>query len=229
MISDETKNMLISIYKSFTGFIPGGHISNELLEHKNRLNQERLNHFTKLVKEAFENFSDKNIDFDNFSKDDFVDSIDLIIKKILNTRSETKINYFKNILLRNTFEKNNYELFERYVHLLDEISETQLMIISVLNFHYKDKLDEVGIIKVLIGKNREANNIIDVSLQKYVLSNGHTMTNDEFLFYILDLKSKGLIDQVPSDLASDSTNNPVYYIRTVIGEGFINFISDYNY
>ena len=68
------------------------------------------------------------------SKDDFLDVFEEATKYVVSERQEEKRQYFKNILV-NSFTSSNcdYDKTERYFRLLDNLTETELKILALLD------------------------------------------------------------------------------------------------
>ena len=68
------------------------------------------------------------------SKDDFLDVFEEATKYVVSERQEEKRQYFKNILVNSiTSSDCDYDKTERYFRLLDNLTETELKILAVLD------------------------------------------------------------------------------------------------
>jgi hypothetical protein len=223
------------LYHSILGFIPGGHISQELAEYKGRIQQERLNRFTELLKEQFEKITNKQLDPENLKSEDFVDTFEIIIRKVVQTKSQEKIRRYSNILLKQMFQKNEAELFSKYVSIVDETTDTQILILMTLQ-RIDLPLSEYNIIEELAKQSctiNKAGDIMAIILDKkdIPISKNAVVSRSELTFHLFDLRKQGLIEVPTSDVIHDDiineNQNIEEYRLSLIGQSFLNFISEY--
>ncbi|WP_067051475.1 hypothetical protein [Methanofollis ethanolicus] len=86
--------------------IVGAALDEIAFEGRGRMYQNRLNKFIELLKEYMSSVREEEIDFTYLKSDEFGDIFEAIIRKVLLTGSEEKINRFKMILVQDM--KNTY-------------------------------------------------------------------------------------------------------------------------
>lgn len=234
MNKDEVKDMLMlakqavkvnpkeagaSIYRIIMGFVPGGHVPTEMLEYHSRLRQERINKFAEYLEEGFEKVTGTIFDESNTTTDTFLDSFEAIVKKVMTTGSEEKLRRYGNVLLKQMYEPDDSELFMKFVDLIDEVSDTQVLLLSKLS----SKMSMTDLLSSLMDQNKFADNmqkILDSKVPISVNGKEYEITRSELQFYLLELKAKGLI--TISGEGADET-----FDMTIIGKKFLNFIQEY--
>ncbi|MCW3084242.1 MAG: hypothetical protein JWP12_1608 [Bacteroidetes bacterium] len=224
------------LYNSIIGFIPGGHISVELAQYRGRIQQERLNKFSVFLKEGFEKTTGKQFDPENLKTEDFTDSFETIIRKVVQTKSEEKLKRYRNVLLRQMLERGEHEMFSKFVALIDEVSDIEILILSaIMTFSKPDNFIEI--IRQLenpLGDTDYHAIPRSVKQEDIVIPNSITFSRDELKFYILDLKSKGLVDSVyplrQITYGPQRQNTPFKdenFSLSIIGKRFVKFIDEY--
>ena len=72
-----------------------------------------------MIKSSLEEISNKEIDSSNFETEDFIDTIELVFMKVMNTKSVFKIERFKNIIVNQILEpETEHHLFRKYIYSL---------------------------------------------------------------------------------------------------------------
>ena len=104
MTKFDKKEIIVSTVKSLFGAIPfGGTALNELFfEYNGQLKQKRLNQFVEILAENFT--EDSEINLDNIKTENFSDLFESVLRRVVQTKSELKLNRFKDILIK---ELNN--------------------------------------------------------------------------------------------------------------------------
>lgn len=113
--------------KMVTGFIPAGHLIDGSWNFSSGLKQQRLLEFADSLKKVFETELGEDLDKYNFENEDFVDVFDSILKKVQSTKSQSKLNAFKGILLNTVRGKT--DLAQVYIDLTSSLDEKQIEII----------------------------------------------------------------------------------------------------
>jgi hypothetical protein len=213
---------LESLYNSVVGFLPGGHVIQELAEFRSKIQQERLNRFSDYLKEGFEKISGKVFDPENLKSEDFLDSFEIIVRKVVLTRSKEKLLRYRNILLRKMFVKQENELFDKFVSMLEQISDSQLLILSNIGVPSTFR----QLVQTIFVKGNNTTLLVKFWNDgiRLELINGAKITNDEFRFFLHDLRARDFITEQQRKDDPYETN----YLVTRIGSDFLNFISDYN-
>lgn len=232
LITNEQKETATSLFiKSILGFIPGGHIIDELADFRANVQQDRLNKFSEYLKNGFEDITGKIFEPENLKSIQFIDAFESIMKKVVSTSSEEKLKRYRNVLLRVMYEKTESEMFFKYLGLIDEISETQILILSALSIN--GQLNESDIMRYLSNPEKRHDYLLNLlEKNEFTLFTGQTISTSEVTFFIHELKSKGIISivQEPPRQIQHGTvpSEPKeIYKLSPIGKGFINFIEVY--
>src|SRR5690606_21477899 len=95
----DEKEILNSSIKSIFGAVPFvGSLFDELFfEYNGRIKQKRLNHFIEILADNFTQESD--IKIENIQTEDFNDLFESVLRRVVRTKSEWKLNKFKDILI----------------------------------------------------------------------------------------------------------------------------------
>lgn len=219
------KEAATSIYNIALSFVPGNFILKELQDLRGRIYQSRLNYFVEVLKESFENVTGKKYDPENLKSADFLDSFEILVRKAVYTKSKEKIKRYKNVLLREMFEpgKTESDFFLKYVNLIEELNEVQIIILDKLEIRGSGHLLKV---KSLIEKknNGELKNIA-ISNNVEVI-NGEMISLEDLNFLLQEMAGKGLLHRVTSNKKNVFTQTETYEVNTV-GKRFLKFIKEY--
>jgi hypothetical protein len=219
IIKEETAR---SIYNIVMGFVPGSHVMTELADVKGRIQTERVNKFAEFLKEGFESVNE-SFDAENLKSEDFLDSFELIIRKVVNTKSEAKLKRYRNVLLRNMFSHDSIsEMFLKYVSLAENVNDIQVLIIDVME--KQPRRTYLQIIRLLQEGKESTNDENAEETQNVTLFNGQTISFDELRFLIHDLKVLGVFHTTTL-----STYGGVVEYNEInqVGKGFLRFIREY--
>ncbi len=223
MTKIDKKEIIVSTVKSLFGAVPfGGTALNELFfEYNGQIKQKRLNRFVEILAENFT--EDSEINIENIKTEDFNDLFEAVLKRVVQTKSELKLNRFKDILIKelNSPTKET-ELIDVYLDLITTLSEEELVIL----FHHKnfnknydnerEELDRLNEQMLRIKENMRKETIIvekskyqddfdkvsaNISLiknkhkefEKYRSSEFYGISEQKFIFFKQRLFSKGLI------------------------------------
>jgi len=214
---------MISTAKALFGVIPfGGTALNELFfEYNGQIKQKRLNRFVEILAENFTEGS--KISIENIKTEDFNDLFEAVLRRVVQTKSETKLLRFKDILIK---ELNNPsdepELIDVYLDLISSLSEQELIVLSYhnhfdekfnLEFEKKSKLREQRLKleqklkeeRLIIdgSKYQDSFNKVDAeikeiekkhsSFDKFRTAEFYGIDGQQFIFFKQRLFSKGLI------------------------------------
>ncbi|MCO6499529.1 MAG: hypothetical protein J5I47_04010 [Vicingus serpentipes] len=137
---DIIKNTYESIYKSIISNIPiVGTALNELaFDYSSRLKQERLNNFLRKLMEYIYRIDENIINIDNIKTEEFHDAFESIIQQVARTKSEIKLERFRNILLKQLIALDNYDIVETYINITAKLSDRHLEIL-----HAFEKITDV--------------------------------------------------------------------------------------
>lgn len=233
VVTKENKEQALqSVYKSIIGFIPGNHILNELLDYRANVQQNRLNKFSEFLKNGFEDITGKSFDPENLKSEHFLDVFESIVKKVASTSSEEKLKRYRNVLLRAMFQKDESEIFFKYLDLIDSISDSQIMILSGLYSHetFTDQTIQYYLGNPSLYNATDGMYIPESDKLGFLTSDGKKVFYSELQFFLIDLNSKGLINIAKNPASKGMVINKYEaekYIIKEIGKEFIEFIKEY--
>lgn len=246
------KEIIISTAKSIFGAIPyGGSLLDELVfEYNGRIKQKRLNNFIEILAKNFTD--DSQINIENIQTEDFNDLFESVLRRVGRTKSERKLQKFKDILINElNFPTKQIELVELYLDLISDLSEEE---ISILYYHkyfdltYEDEIDKMNNLKgqlhTLKDKKKNETIIIDESpystkiielekeiekfekwfadLRKYKTSEFYNLDENKFMLFKQRLFSKGLL--VDNRMERIGAGKFQHMGITEFGQEFIEFI-----
>ncbi|MBD8084493.1 hypothetical protein [Chryseobacterium caseinilyticum] len=150
----DKKEIGISIVKSAFSNIPfaGQLLTEVLFDYRGRIKQNRLNKFIELLSQYFSQNSD--VVFENMKSEDFSDLLELVLKKVVDTKSEEKLRRFKDILVNSITTDIDYNNSERYLDLVSNLSEKDIQILKghqLFDSNFDERLDYQKINAKLLG------------------------------------------------------------------------------
>lgn len=124
-----------SVYRATYGQIPiVGTVLTELaFDFSGRIKQNRLNLFSEKLKSYFESIGEGQVNTENILTEDFHDLFEAILKQIAFTKSERKMERFKNIVVGQIKSPSEFESVERFIEITARLTESQ---VSILLFYY---------------------------------------------------------------------------------------------
>lgn len=254
MKKDEKTELLNSVAKTIFSVIPyaGTALTELVFDYNGRIRQNRLNKFVEILSTEFTN--NNEIEIENIKTENFNDLFEAVIKRVYTTKSELKLNRFKDILIRGLKEfDNNFEFVDVYLDLITDLSEDELMIlfehrhfgkkynIEVLRKkelaeqlnkaieNRKKEIISIGTSRYAIQINeieKERNNIRDThsNLEKLRDFKYYNISDDKFRFYKQRLYSKALL--IDNGIGSIGRGPFEIMSITEFGMEFINFIKN---
>lgn len=161
--SDKERNAEVLLYtleeiqKIITGFIPGGHLIDGFWNFRSGLKQKRLLDFAESLKKLLEKELGNNLKNYHFETEDFVDVFDSIMNKVQYTKSETKLNSFKAIIVNSI--KCKSDLTQVYIDLISKLNDKEIEMLK----HFmkseqsrKKKIEQIYKFKSLLD-NKQSN------------------------------------------------------------------------
>ena len=208
------KGVLKSILGSFPVGATAVAIHNELQAKQVKRKIERLEEFYHSINEEFIN------------KEDFQDVFEEATRYVVLERQAKKREYFKNILANSIASSEcNYDKTERYFRILDNLSETELDVLAVLedptNYNRRNGM----IIPEPI--NNEYQTSWNSSRADGVLTQLLGISIDDAIEATTVLFSNGLIVENVLDRKIESNSNPVHvldHLLTKRGRDFVKFL-----
>ena len=200
-------------------------IHNELQAKQVKRKIERLEEFYHSLDEKV-NTIEKKINEDYISKDDFQDVFEEATRYVVLERQAKKREYFKNILANSIVSNEcDYDKTERYFRILDNLSQTELDVLAVLEDPVSYNRRHGMIISDPI--NNEFQTSWKFSRADGVLTQLLGITIDEAIEAITVLFSNGLIVENLLDKKIESNSNPVHvldHLLTKRGRDFVKFL-----
>ena len=248
------KEILTTIGKSILGIIPyGGTALNELIfEYSGTIKQNRLNRFVEILADNFT--EDSGINIDNIKSEDFYDLFESVLQRVVRTKSELKLERFKDILIRQLNSPSEHsELNDHYLDLISNLTEEEITILynhRHFTMEYEEKINDMNRHKSNLGslenqlkkeslvigesKFQEPYERLTVtyenckkhidSLTKYKTAEYYELSENAFMFYKQRLFSKGLLID---DRMKRIGNLPFSHMGiTEFGIEFIEFIKN---
>lgn len=219
------KGVLKSILGSFPVGATAVAIHNELQAKQVKRKIERLEEFYHSLDEKV-NIIEKKINEEFINKEDFQDVFEEATRYVVLERQAKKREYFKNILANSIASSEcNYDKTERYFRILDNLSETELDVLAVLedptNYNRRNGM----IIPEPI--NNEYQTSWNSSRADGVLTQLLGIPIDDAIEATTVLFSNGLIVENVLDRKIESNSNPVHvldHLLTKRGRDFVKFL-----
>jgi len=210
-VDNKEKEFLVSSAKSVFSTIPfiGGLLDEICFEYWGRLKQDRINRFVGEFAAFMMEYSGKdiNIDSEYIKSEQFIDIFYEIISHVIRIGSDKKLQYFKVILAKSIFLKNKSDFTATFLDIVAKLDENELKILS----YFYDAHDKAQI-------NDEY--YYNLTKEAYVTLG---YQEDEYLFYMMDMVSKGLL-QDAGTLAGLTSPYMAPMKITPFGIKFIDFI-----
>lgn len=203
------KETLISIAKGGFGAVPnvGTALNEVFFDLRSRVKQNRLNHFVNELSVYMEEVSEDNINPEYIKSDKFGDIFESIIRHVINTGSEEKLHRFKKILVKEMISESNSNFIETFLDIISKINDKQ---IEILNEHRK----------LLNASERVKNS----SISEVRDASHYDLSDNEYVFYVQDLISKGLLID---DGMIRLNEKPLNILKiTQFGVGLLEFIEE---
>jgi hypothetical protein len=221
-------------------FLPVIAIADNLSNFRSRLKQQRLMDFAESLRKVFEEELEINLHNYNFETEDFIDVLDSTLSKVHATKSEQKILHFRNILANYVTRPIDNSLVNKYLDILNEINEVQLVILEKLP-HKIDKnttgVDFMSIVCYMSGLKGQELIDTEFKYKKFDFQLGNQkmeITLHDLDFYVNDLVSKGLIIKsqkkttIQNEMGSMQIPEPIHlYSVSKTAGNFIQFITRY--
>ena len=219
------KGVLKSILGSFPVGATAVAIHNELQAKQVKRKIERLEEFYHSLDEKV-NIIEKKINEEFINKEDFQAVFEEATRYVVLERQAKKREYFKNILANSIASSEcNYDKTERYFRILDNLSETELDVLAVLedptNYNRRNGM----IIPEPI--NNEYQTSWNSSRADGVLTQLLGISIDDAIEATTVLFSNGLIVENVLDRKIESNSNPVHvldHLLTKRGRDFVKFL-----
>jgi hypothetical protein len=133
--SIKAQNAAIGILNVITNNIPyvGTAISEGLYDYWGRVKQDRLNKFTEMFGMYLKEVSQDDFDEEYLRSEDFAMFFEIVLRKVTETKSNTKLEIFRDILLGKMKSKSSNDFSETFLNIISQLNEKQIEILSVLS------------------------------------------------------------------------------------------------
>lgn len=212
-----------SVMKTVFSFIPAGPIFDSFWNYRATLKQKRVIDFSDSVKKALEEIGGYELHSSNFETKDFVDIMEATYLRVMNTRSEYKLERFRNILVNQIIEPTlETPMFMKYIQLLDQLDDAQIVLLDNFRYWEGQKINSIAVAYFGIEhKNYSGDHVMETLSQN--LSRVITLAEAEY--YMNELVSLGLIVNVSVSMPVVGKNSPHNNFQiSIIGKSFLKFI-----
>lgn len=224
------KQILIGVGRGILSLSGGGAFINEILSIKEKIYQDRINFFV----ETFLDVAEKDgirIEFEQLNSEQFIDIMTSVFKRVVETRSQRKIEVFRDILLFNISTKYQSDFQETFLDLASRLDYIEIDILKL----FKDTTGREGNLEhtsdnsigsELLSAASYRQEIYDI-IRSYFPELPQIDIINKYEFYMSDLTSKSLlmdkrtVGKTWADTTEDAFN--VMYI-TAFGKEFLQFI-----
>lgn len=234
-MDNKVKAILEGTAKGAISAIPwvGGAVNEILFDIRGRIAQNRINNFVNRFIE-YANEVGTNLDEDIITSESFNDMYISIIKHVVNTKNECKLNIFKRILESDIREQYESDFKETFLELVDKLDYMEVEILKM----FKDT-GRSGSMDIPEGADGCVSSMATMGCKKKIISiikeRNTSITTleaiEKYEFYMCDLISKSLLIDTKSvgntynDLEREGLTN--FYI-TAFGKEFLKFVRYYN-
>lgn len=255
MKSEHSKEILTSLAKSLFSAIPyaGTALTELVFDYNGRLKQNRLNKFIEILAEGFT--TNSNINLDNIKTEHFNDLFEAVIKRVVATKSESKLRRFKDILINELINPSESDTVDIYLDLINNLSDKEILILHHHRHFAKSYIKEIARIDELLkelnqaieNKKRESN-IMGISshnndtirsieteihgirrkhdnLKEFRSPAFYDLDENKYFFYIQRLYSQGLL----IDIGIGRIGTDPFYMMSIteFGISFLKFLKDF--
>lgn len=182
-----------SVLKGCFGTIPvvGAALDEVAFEYRGRVYQNRLNRFIEALADYMGSVRGEDIDYSRLKSEEFGDIFESIVRRVLLTGSEEKIQRFKKILVQEMMKNTKPSDFkETYLDIVSRINEDQIRILNEYRKAQEKAPDEMIAERGVINGGSADNTPPELSPHRRAEYYG--LSESEYLFYVQDLVSKSL-------------------------------------
>lgn len=174
---------------------------NLIFNARSNIRKERILKFFEKFREEMQRIHGKPLEEDDITSEEFIDVMEAVMARVQTTKSEIKLEYYKNILINQILNKSaNAILLNKIVQTVDELNELQLLLIhSIRNYKHKGEFPTLYDVVVFFGTN---NFHIRISKDDELPANvesDQVMESGIFIYFIEELVSKGIIKEVETE------------------------------
>lgn len=225
-----------TLRKIIGGFLPGTHVAESLWSFQNNLYEKRLMGFVESLRSVFED--ELGIDLENYNleTEDFIGVLSSTLRSVRETKSEYKVERYRNILVKQVIDPIDDLMVQKYIQLLDDVNEVQLVILDLLRNEHSTWSDIENVKRILVKRSgMDIQEFFDSDTLLINVSNREVeASRDEIDFYIDDLVSRGLITKtqkpasIDNQMGSMSLPKPKFEHKVSrVAEKFLDFLRAY--
>lgn len=185
------------------GKLPMGAEFNLLFNVRNNIRKERLLRFFEGFRDELQRVYGKPLDEDTIKSEQFIDVMEAIIIRVQSTQSSYKVERFRNILLRQAINPIEHQLTLKFVQIIDELTDIQMIMLNVVMQHNRRTIKGHSDLVTLIWKEYNSNlNIEEFRHEDFTINQSKSdifVSYKEVKFYLADLVNKGLIENTAED------------------------------
>lgn len=217
------------LHKVVLSFIPGGALIDGFLGFRSRLKQKRIIDFSEGLKKVLEDCAGRELTASDFETEEFIDIMEFVYGKVLSTKSQRKLEYFRNILFRQIVEPISVETTFTYAHILDEINEIELIFLNEVSSRLKEELTTDTFFDIVFEP------IKDNSIGRPIKLNGEQVFIQDYVmhYHLNRLESLGLLAKRKEMFSTyefrtfekiQESHEKEFIDITGIGEDFLKFV-----
>lgn len=202
-----------------------GPVLNEaFLDFPERIRQRRINEFVELFKQGIEEYN-PTINYEHLNSEEFIDILASIVQRVMKTSSNEKLNRYKKILLNEMSASYKSDFKETFLDIIERINEKQIQILlEYKKFIENDETIEGGTLPHGMLVQKDGPNFKEEKLAKHKSGSYFGINDAEYLFYVQDLISKGLL--LDDGMGRVSTSSYQILKITQFGLEFLRFIEE---
>ncbi|NVK65693.1 MAG: hypothetical protein HWE22_13960 [Flavobacteriales bacterium] len=204
-------------------FIPGGAVLDSVLNYRANLKQKRVIAFSESLRNVLEQNAGRELQAEDFTNEDFIDVMELVMSKVHSTKSNYKLERFRNILLKQIVAPIEFHETINYVRILDDLQEIDLYILSEMR-NSESMKSHMGIYKMFSGENELVEK--EKFIQLNIGGNEIELTYGDIEFYINRLTSQGLFKLLTRHMSGrgKSVRSREMVVVSSMGNRFLDFV-----
>jgi hypothetical protein len=131
-MTTNSKEIGISVLKTLFGAIPyvGTALDEVIFENRSRIKQDRLNRFSELLQEYFQEQAINDDELMNLKSEDFSDIFESVLQRVVLTKNQKKLERFRNILVGQIKGTEKSDFIESYLDITSRLNDMQILILE---------------------------------------------------------------------------------------------------
>ncbi len=199
--SQNIEDFFNEIQAYLVGKLPVGSEINLLLNARSNIRRNRIISFFQSFRDEMQRVNGRPLDADTITSEEFIDVMEAIIIKVQATQSSYKIERFRNILLKQAVEPIEYQLALKYIQLIDELTDVQMIMLGSFT-RFNSVRDHRDFGRLIWSKYKTPDGVEKFDYQDFSIQQNEltiSINYKELFFYMTDLKKKGLIENKNED------------------------------